>query len=347
MRLTLVLPELIWPEPEDKAALDRLPCPALEWLLARGAFDRAPARPYEAALAALFGLAGDAPFGALRLLGESLDVAGPNGREGCWLCADPVHLRFHHERIVLADAGAFELEADEAHALAGGLNREFAGIGEFHVADARRWYVRLHAGSDYAAPPLSAVAGRRIGGELPEQAGTAKLRSWLNEVQMYLHAHPVNAERERAGKPAVNSLWLWGAGALPPLADPDHDGVWAADPLARGLARAGGIPVHPAPERLAALLAHADPKSAQLVVLADLLPAVMYEDSAGWREALLRLEESWFAPLRKALGRGVDRLDLVAPTVYGQLAWQLSGFRRWQFWRRPRPLAALAGELAA
>jgi hypothetical protein len=49
------------------------------------------------------------PFGALRLLGEGNDDA----RSGHWLCADPVHLRFHQERIILADAGAFELD-DEA-----------------------------------------------------------------------------------------------------------------------------------------------------------------------------------------------------------------------------------------
>ena len=35
MRLTLVVPELIWPEPEDRDALADLACPALETLLAQ------------------------------------------------------------------------------------------------------------------------------------------------------------------------------------------------------------------------------------------------------------------------------------------------------------------------
>ena len=90
----------------------------------------------------------DAPFGALRLLGEGSEDA----RSGHWLCADPVHLRFHQERIILADAGAFDLADDEAHGIVAALNAEFADIGQFHVASARRWYLRLN------------VAGRPPGG---------------------------------------------------------------------------------------------------------------------------------------------------------------------------------------
>ena len=35
-----------------------------------------------------------------------------------------------------------------------------------------------------------------------------------SEIQMLLQAHPLNAIREAAGQPAVNALWLGGAGAL-------------------------------------------------------------------------------------------------------------------------------------
>jgi hypothetical protein len=103
------------------------------------------------------------PFGALRLLGES---NGDAARDGHWLCADPVHLRFHHERIILADAGAFDLDDDEARSLAGALNETFADVGVFHVATARRWYLRLHQAVDHPVEPLTAMAGRRIDGEL-------------------------------------------------------------------------------------------------------------------------------------------------------------------------------------
>ena len=85
-----------------------------------------------------------------------------------WLCADPVHLRFHQERIILADAGAFELEIDEAQAIIASLNNEFVDIGQFHAATSRRWYLNLNATVDHVSEPISAVAGRRVDSELPK-----------------------------------------------------------------------------------------------------------------------------------------------------------------------------------
>lgn len=346
MRITVLVPDLVWPEPGDTQSLADLPCPSLDWLLAHGTFARGPRQDGETALAACFGLAGDAAFAPLRLLGEPLPAFAHNAREGFWLCADPVHLRFHHERIVLADAGAFNLNDDEAHSLAIALNREFADVGEFHVATPRRWYLRLTAAVAHAAPPLSAVAGRRMDGELPADNSPSPLRRWLNEVQMFLHGHPVNEARQANGEPPVNSLWLWGAGTLPGVQG-DFTSVWADDPLALGLARAARLPARPLPDSLAGVLGDAEAGARPLVVLDALQAPVLYEDGEGWRAALANLEGQWFAYLRAALGRRLTGITLVAPTIYGHLAWEIGAGERWKFWRRPRPLATLAKELAA
>jgi hypothetical protein len=42
------------------------------------------------------------------------------------------------------------------------------------------------------------------------------LRRLLSEVQMLLHAHPLNGAREEAGAPVVNAFWLSGCGAWRP-----------------------------------------------------------------------------------------------------------------------------------
>ena len=75
MRLALLIPELIWPEPGDAAALGNLPCPALGALLARGRFmrDNSGDATFDAGIAACFGLESSAPYAALRLLGEELE----------------------------------------------------------------------------------------------------------------------------------------------------------------------------------------------------------------------------------------------------------------------------------
>lgn len=337
MHVTLLVPELIWPEPADKLTLGELSAPGLEWLLARAARDRMPSRPFEQALAAAFGVH-DGALGPLRLLGEGEEAA----RSGHWLCADPVHLRFHHERIVLADAGAFDLGRDEADALVAALNAEFADIGRFHAGDARRWYLRLNVAVDHPAAPISAVAGRRV--ERDPAGAALPLARWLNEVQMFLHGQPVNVAREAAGQPAVNSVWLWGGGALPAPAAP-FSAVYAGDPLAAGLARAAAIPHQSLPGRFADLPAGAGPRP--LVILEPLLPRVIQEDGDGWGNVLGRLDADWFVPLKNALGRGVDRVTLLAPTIYGELRYTLGAGERWKFWKSGRPLAEIAAELAA
>ena len=335
VRPTLLIPELIWPEPGDELTLGKLATPGLDWLLAHADAARGARQGYEAALLEAGGLAGQ-PFGALRLLGEA---DGGIARDGHWLCADPVHLRFHHERIVLADAGAFDLDESDAQALVAALNAEFAELGHFHASTAKRWYLRLHAAVDHVAEPISAVAGRRMNSELDGKA--SPLRRWLNEIQMFLHVHPVNAKRQAAGLPAVNSLWLWGGGELP-ATNARHSAVCADDPLARGLALAAGLPARPMPASLAGLLAG----PASLVVLDALLPPVLYEDGAAWRAAAEELDRDWFAPLRRALGRGIDGVELVAPTIYGTLSWSIAAGERWKFWKKGRPLADRARELA-
>lgn len=354
MQLTLLVPELIWPEPADTLALGQLAAPGFEWLDAHGAMTRAPHQPFETALADLFcqgAQAADTPFGALRLLGESGGIDANAAREGEWLCADPVHLRFHHERIVLADAGAFEISDDEAATLVADLNREFANVGSIHTATARRWYLKLSPTvnpefcpkSACAIAPLSAIAGRRIDGDLDGKP-TAITR-WLNEVQMFLHLHPVNEARQMKGQPAINSLWLWGPGALPAPADPGYAAVWSNNPLAAGFARAAGIPCRPQPKTLADLLAHAS-NEAQLVVLDDLLPTVLYEDGEGWRRNFDTLERDWLQPQRAALGGPLTRVTLIAPTIYGKLQWTVGRGERWKFWKNGQPVTALARQLA-
>ncbi|MBL8430532.1 MAG: hypothetical protein JNJ95_11690 [Dechloromonas sp.] len=340
MRLTLLVPELIWPEPNDQLTLGKLAAPGFEWLAAHAELSRQPRRAFEHALVDHFGL-DDAPFGALRLLGEAERKQVDDGH---WLCADPVHLRFHHERIVLADAGAFDLDIDEAHAITAALNSEFADIGRFHVATARRWYLQLNAAVNEKFAPISTISGRRLDSDLTDKNGP--LNRWLNEIQMFLHGHPVNERRQAEGKPAVNSVWLWGGGALPEIPATTFSSVCSDNPLATGLALAASIEALPIPTSLGTLLADTEPNDNTLVVLDYLLPPVLTENGEDWRNAFAALERDWFVPLRAALGNKIETLTIVAPTIYGQVIWTLRGKDRWKFWRKSRPLQSIAKELA-
>lgn len=335
VHLTLLVPELIWPEPGDQQTLGQCRAPGLEWLLGRASLSRQARQPWEEALLTVAGMPASG-LGALRRLGEA---DRPATVDGDWLCADPVHLRFHHERIVLADAGAFALSAEEAADMVAGLNSQFADLGVIEMATPQRWYLRLNAAADHVAAPLSQVAGRRVDSDLEGKTGA--LYRWLNEVQMVLHTLPVNQVRQAAGQPAVNSLWLWGGGQ-PTVAAPTCSALHGDHPLVAGLARNAGQAAQPRPATLAELPASQRP----LVVLDDLLPRVVYEEPDGWQQALAALDAAWFTPLRGRLGRDIEILDIVAPTIYGLLRWRITASARWQFWRGPQGIAGLAGELA-
>lgn len=372
MHLTLLVPQLLWPEPEDRSALDDLALPGLQWLLARGGRQRLPRACHEAALAGCFGLSVPA-YGALRRLGETPRAgdgnaddepggpgdgkpdgesagssAAPGGSDdgAFWLCADPVHLRMHNQQIILADPSAFDLHMAEAETLTAALNHEFGAVGRFHAATPQRWYLRLKAPVDHVAEPLSVVASRRLHGDLSGK--TSPLHRWLNEVQMFLFLHPLNAERQGRGQPAINSLWLWGAGTLPDLQPQGLSAVWSEDPLARGLARHAGLAAHPLPSQLTDVLAASGDHP--LVLLDALQAPVLHERGDQWRERLLRLESDWFAPLRRELagipGGRVRSLRLLAPCLYGLLEWQITRADAWKLWRRPCPLPGLIRQIA-
>ena len=350
MHLTLIVPELIWPEPEDRETLGGLSCPSLEILLARSRRTRRAAQSLEATLADAFGQPPGAPYAALRLLGEVYAATDADAAAGCWLCCDPVHLRFHQEQLVLADSASFDITDDEAQTLAGELNRTLSDRGRFHVAAPERWYLTLTDSTladTLDTPPLSAVAGRRIDRLLPATPSLRRLRALHNEAQMLLHAHPLNAQRENDGRLAINSLWLWGAGALPARRESDFDGVWSNNPLALGLARAAGVPTHRLPVDAATLFDHAAPDTRQLIVLEDLQTPVLYQHGEDYRSALAGLETRWFAPLRAALASGkISALRIEASTAYAALVWETSRREQWKLWRRAQPLVALAQELA-
>ena len=159
MPLTLLIPELLWPEPEDRATQDALACPALATLLARAQFRRAPAVSYEAALCDAAGLPENAPYAALRRLGEA-DLGQDDLGSTTWLAADPVHLRFLQERLVLADPSQLALDTAEAEAILASFNRELA----------------LSAASTWATP--AAGTSRRRTRHWPTNTRPRRSRRW-------------------------------------------------------------------------------------------------------------------------------------------------------------------------
>ena len=313
--------------------------PGLELLLARGRTQHSESRPLEAWLQEAFGL-GDEPLaaGAATLVAHGGEPGGD-----CWGRADPVHLRLMRERLIVVPSPAFALSQEEADDLVRELNRHFEPTLSLRALEPARWCARLDSQLAFdAGAPLEA-AGRdvdltmRIGGEAGRRWSTL-----VNEIQMLLHAHPVNQAREARGEPAVNSLWLWGVGKRPQVGDSRWQSVSANDPLALGLARLAGARQQPLPDSARAWLEHAPAEGRHLVVLDALRGPVALGQSAEYRACIDALERDWFAPLLGALREGrVGMLTVRVPDNLGATFETIRGDLR-RFWRRPRALEKYA-----
>ena len=328
--LHLVLPGLLWPKDSLREAARDLKTPALATLFGRGRIARQPAMPLEHWLCRAFGIASEEPpCGALRLSGEGIDPG-----TDAWICADPVHLRFARGTLIVGSPGELALSQEEAAQLVAALNEHLADLGEFIAPQPDRWALRLKQAAQIATHPLSSVIGRPVEAFLPRGRDAQEWRRILNEAQVLLHNHPLNAAREEAGKPAANSLWPWGAGALPASAAAPAVPVFSSAPLARGLAQLAGVPCHAVPQGRIA--------ESGFILLEALAEAAQSLDLHAWRAGIAELEQRWFQPLLAALKSGrLKQLRLTALGDEGLVELDVEAGDLWKFWHRPKRLEAL------
>src|SRR5258707_572711 len=184
---------------------------AAETLIARGRPRRTALVSREAWLFGRFGVPRqrDWPVAPYTLLADGR-APGPH----YWMRADPVHLQVGRDSLVLADSAAFEVSRAESEALVAALNRHFGQTMLLDPLRPARWYVRLDKAPDMQTTPAAAARGAAIDEKLPAGPDAMRFHALMNEAQMLLHEHPVNAEREARGEPALNSIWFWGGGVI-------------------------------------------------------------------------------------------------------------------------------------
>lgn len=261
MRLLLALPGLL---ARPRSSLP--PLPALGLLLSAGGAAGLAQAGIEEWLAARLGVAGghDVPFAALRRQAE-----GHDPQDRWWLGADPVTLVAGRDDVRIAGV-VDDLAPQEAAGIAERLDRHFAADGiRFDFAAGGRGY--LSAARDYAieTTPLARAIGVALREHLPRGADAALWRCWGQEIEMLLHADPVNVLREERGQPPVNGLWFSGGGRLPP-APPRaiRRIVRGGDADVRAMALHAGADVADGFAGLDAALAAAG-AAAELIVVAD------------------------------------------------------------------------------
>lgn len=241
-----------------------------------------------------------------------------------WLRADPAFVQPEMNGVRLMAVGELLLKPAEVEALLAPLKPLFGDAGFLLDAPVpQRWYLQMPKGTPvptFAAPEQA--LGDDLSLHLPQGELGKRWRQLLNEAQILLHNNPVNEERAARGKKAVNSLWFWGAGALPEQVVSGVGTLISSDPMACGLARLAGIEI--------------------TRIESDSLPDGLDDCAIDLRNArdLGALESAVFAPLLARVMAG----QLAALTVdFGDgFGFVFRRPHRLRFWRRP-PKALVDG----
>ena len=250
------------------------------------------------------------------------------------MCLDPVHIQIDRDEAVLVANESLTLSKDEALQFITDLNQHFQQDGlTIHYHNEHQWLMTGDISVDTF--PLSDVMFRNMNEHQATGRDAMKWRSIINEVQMLLHAHPVNERREQQGTIAVNSLWVWGGGQ-PGQHSTNIDLIYANDLLIIDIARAIKVDCKAVPDGLDsnALLDHKT-----LLILTEQMHAVRQNDVFAWFDYLHLLDTKVIRPLIDMLKNGtLEEFVILSDTVSIKITKNDLKNKFWRFWKRARTL---------
>ncbi len=302
---------------------------SLERMLTLSNRSQTEAVAYESTLWSLF----DPQYRPQDELAAGRQLSSVDSEQVC--CADPVHLRLETNSVTLVDQSQFSMSDTERSEFAALINEYLVAVdGQYFFDTNGRGFLTLKESRSVLTTPLSQVTGNHIEPWMPHGEQQTFWLQMMNELQMLLHSASFNGARTKRGEPAINALWIWGAGQLQRLMEPQYRKVYCNDHFAEALARSVGIPVYAVPPKFDVSLIPDAGK--HLVVLNDLLPHSQYDNYPGWHTAMERLCTDWFSPLLDAVRQ--KRLSRVALYPCDGVCYALEpGYHR-RFWRRSKPL---------
>lgn len=338
--LVIVLPDLLLPWPDT---------PSLAWAARFGERQPLPEgwRAWLATWAA--GHASRAPA-------AGAPPAAPQAPGRSFL-ARPMHLIAGLTDVHAQLRSILELEDAELERLAADFRRDFAGgtLALHAVSGGELLLEGVDCGATETSEPALAVM-HGIRAALPRGPGAPALRRLQSELEMWLHAHPLNSDRQRRGLPPVTALWLWSVGPEMPAAaagpregsagegspgrgNPGVDApgamlVFSRDAWLRALAQRVGAGVRDPPSQCSTVLGY---PAARAVLTAALVPLLQQDPALSPTDALAHIDRACLDPALRALRQGrLQRLQILAPS------WRIELRPRahLRFWRRLRRIPA-------
>ncbi|HID49426.1 MAG TPA: hypothetical protein EYP40_07435 [Chromatiales bacterium] len=330
--ITALFPGLLGPQPELPRVEpgSRPDLGPLETLLSRAVMSSTASEPAGQALDRELGRVleipvaarRDFPWAALGGIADGLDTA-----DGWWLRLDPVYLQLDRDALYLLASDELHLSREQSDALVTSLNAHFREQGwHIHAPHPQRWYLRLDQPADIHTTSLYAAFGHDVHTCLPAGPDQRRWHGWLNECQMLLAGHPVNAEREARAQMPVNSIWPWGGGMQPPSPDTAWRVIVADEPALQGWARLQDIPCRSLAEGLPA-----GETGSLLLMDSACNEARQLQDVYAWFDCASHLQRQYIVPLLARLRAGTCQ-TLTLLDGDGR-RWELTPRRLRSWWR--------------
>jgi hypothetical protein len=263
--------------------------------------------------------------------------ATPTPAGTAWI-ATPVHLIAGLTSLHLDRRSILRLSPTDCESFATDFNRTFSGsdllLSPLTSGDFLLQGPAMLTGST-TEPARALVAD--LEASLPKGVHAKPLKRLGAELEMWLHATPLNETRQRRGELPVSTLWLWGGGPNAAAAmnaahspHPQTSLAFGTDPYLAGLTHLLGIPSRALPDQLNSLLGD-DPHAQRAVLVAEVTP--MLQSNPRWTlfEVLAELDRRLVSPALTALRGGtLESVILIA----NDTELRLRRRDHLRFWRR-------------
>lgn len=183
-------------------------------------------------------------------------------------------------------------------------------------------------------PHILSVLGKTANPYIEQSRQNLRWYQLLNEIQMFMHQHEVNAERTSRGLLPINSLWCWGAGVVPQGLNAKL--AWYCDdPVLNQFARSLGLN----PESCANINRIDNSGDAILIDL-RLIEFLKTGVAAELDQLLLDIERKLLKPLLEDAAKGRSLLILRAGYEFD---FEFKPTARMKFWRPRKNLSNWMG----
>ena len=248
--------------------------------------------------------------------------------DGSIILIKPVHLKTDINNAVMYPLLNDQTDIDDSSIIIKDLADYFKADCNIDSIDNSVSLMRLNKIQPPAQTPhYLSVLGKKAKPFIDQSKQNLDWYRLINEMQMFMFQHEINQNRFQLGLPMINSLWYWGAGRLPILANKEI--CWYCDDLVlQKLAIKFSCQVNSIDQFISQ-----PPKQNALIVDFSILQSLKSPESASLADVLMAFETRILEPLVQYPAISNIQLHSAADT---NLLYQK--FSQYKFWRRNKTL---------